>query len=83
MAKVVERVQTGVRLEKSLVKVLKGTAEYCDLTLGDLLEGVLLHVFEGKTPFSKPTLAVIANLKEVYGCELTAKDSHKLTERAK
>ena len=80
MARVVQRTQTGVRLEKSLLKVLKGTAEYCDITLGDLLEGIVLHVFEGKTPFSSETLEVIAGLKKVYGCELTASDSHKLTE---
>ena len=80
MARVVQRTQTGVRLEKSLLKVLKGTAEYCDITLGDLLEGIVLHVFEGKTPFSSETLEVIAGLKKVYGCELTAGDSHKLTE---
>ncbi len=80
MPRVVERTQTGVRIEKSLLKVLKGTAEYCELTLGDLLEGIVLHAFEGKAPFSKETLAVIADLKKVYGCELTAGDSHRLTE---
>ncbi|HLT91932.1 MAG TPA: hypothetical protein VKZ85_13425 [Woeseiaceae bacterium] len=79
---VVERTQTGVRLEKSLLKVLKGLAEYCDLTLGDLLEGIVLHAFEGKAPFSGETLAVIAELRKVYGCRLTAADAHQLTERA-
>ena len=53
--KLVERTQTGVRMEKSLLKVLKGLAEYCDLSLGDLLEGIVLHSFEGKPPFSKET----------------------------
>ena len=76
----VERVQTGVRLEKRLVKVLKGLAEYHDITLGDLLEGILLHAFEGKAPFSAETQKVIAQLKAVYGCELTASDSHRLAE---
>ena len=80
MPRVVERAQTGVRIEKSLLKVLKGTAEYCDITLGDLLEGIVLHAFEGKAPFSEQTLEVIAGLKAVYGCELTAADSHRLTE---
>ena len=47
---VVERVQTGVRMEKRLLKVLKGLAELKDLTLGDLLEGIILHAFENKTP---------------------------------
>lgn len=78
--KLVERAQTGVRLEKSLLKVLKGLAEYCDITLGDLLEGIVLHAFEGKAAFSPDTLAAIAELKKVYNCELTAADSHKLRE---
>ncbi len=82
MAPVVERAQTGVRLEKSLLKVLKGLAEYHDLSLGDLLEGIVLHAFEGKTPFSSDTLGVIADLKRVYGCRLTAADSHRLQERS-
>ena len=60
--------------------MLKGTAEYCDITLGDLLEGIVLHAFEGKAPFSPETLEVIAGLKQVYGCDLTAADSHRLTE---
>lgn len=76
----VERTQTGVRIEKSLLKVLKGLAEYCDLPLGDLLEGIVLHSFEGKAPFSGATCKVINDLKRVYGCELTADDSHKLME---
>ena len=78
--KLIERTQTGVRLEKSLLKVLKGLAEYCNLSLGDLLEGIVLHSFEGKPPFSTETREAIANLKKVYGCELTAADSHKLQE---
>jgi hypothetical protein len=79
-ATVVKRSQTGVRIESSLLKVLKGLAEYTDLTLGDLLEGIVLHAFEGKAPFSAETEAVIAQLKAVYGCDLTAADSHKLVE---
>jgi hypothetical protein len=79
-AKVVTRTQTGVRIESSLLKVLKGLAEYTDLSLGDLLEGIVLHAFEGKPPFSEETQKVIAQLKVVYGCELTASDSHRLAE---
>ena len=80
--RVVERVQTGVRIEKRLLKVLKALAEYHDLTLGDLLEGIVLHAFAGKCPFGKPSLEVIAGLKKVYGLELDAADSHHLVERA-
>jgi hypothetical protein len=76
MTRRVERVQTGVRLEKRLVKVLKGTAEYLDLTLGDLIEGIVLHAFEGKAPFESHTLDKIAQLKAIYGLDLGAADSH-------
>ncbi|MDT8071194.1 MAG: hypothetical protein ROO76_23810 [Terriglobia bacterium] len=76
----IERVQTGVRLEKRLLKVLKALAELKDLTLGDLLEGIVLHAFEGKAPFSRPTLGQIAELKRIYGLELRASDSHHLKE---
>ena len=78
----IERVQTGVRLERNLLKVLKGLAEYLDLSLGDLLEGIVLHSFEGTAPFGTTTREVIAELKRIYGCQLTAADSHKLTEAA-
>lgn len=78
----IERVQTGVRIEKRILKVMKALAEYLDISLGDLLEGIALHVFEGKAPFSTPTLAQIAALKKVYGLELTARHSHHLVERA-
>jgi len=76
----VERIQTGVRLEKRLVKVLKGTAEYLDLTLGDLIEGIVLHAFEDKAPFGLETLEKIAQLKAVYGLDLEEADSHRLQE---
>jgi hypothetical protein len=76
----VDRVQVGARMEKTIVKVLKGLAEYLDISLGDLLEGVTLHALEGKAPFSKETLAQVERLKIVYGLELTAEDSHQLVE---
>ena len=81
--KVVTRTQTGVRIESSLLKVLKALSEYTDLSLGDLLEGIVLHAFEGKAPFSSETQTVIDQLKSVYGCELAASDSHMLTEESK
>lgn len=78
---VVERVQTGVRIEKRILKVLKGLAEILDLSLGDLLEGVVLHAFEGKAPFGKDTLQKIAELKKIYGLDLDASASHRMEER--
>ncbi len=78
--RIITRTQTGVRIESSLLKVLKGLAEYTNLSLGDLLEGIVLHSFEGKAPFSGDTLAAIEKLKSVYGCTLTAADSHRLDE---
>jgi hypothetical protein len=78
----VERVQTGVRIEKRVLKVLKALAEYHDLTLGDLLEGIVLHAFEGKAPFGEESRRRIAELKKVYGLDLDARASHRMTERA-
>jgi predicted DNA-binding ribbon-helix-helix protein len=79
---VVERVQTGVRLERRLLKVLKALAEYKNMTLGDLMEGIVLHAFEGKDPFTAETLRKIGELKSIYGLELDAKASHRLRERS-
>ena len=77
----IERIQTGIRMEKRLLKVLKGLAEYHDISLGDLLEGIVLHVFEGKLPFKRQSLKKVAELKKVYNLDLTSADSHKLVER--
>jgi epoxyqueuosine reductase QueG len=76
----VERIQTGVRLEKRMLKVLKALAEQKDMTLGDLLEGIVLHAFEGKAPFSQETLATIAQLKSIYGLDLDAGASHRMVD---
>jgi hypothetical protein len=76
------RVQTGVRVEKRILLVLKALAGSLDLTLGDLLEGIVLHAFEGKVPFRPATLARIAALREVYQLDLVASDSHQLSEGA-
>lgn len=78
--KTIQRVQTGVRIEKRLLKVLKGLAEYLDISVGDLLEGVLLHSFDNKLPFGDKTLQKIEQLKKVYELDLGSADSHKLTE---
>ena len=76
----IERIQTGVRMERRLVKVLKALAEYHDLSLGDLLEGIVLHAFEGKAPFGPESMRRIAEIKKIYGLDLNATHAHKLTE---
>ena len=78
--KQVTRTQTGVRLESRLLKVLKALATELEMPLGDLIEGIVLHAFEGKVPFSPATLKQIKALRGVYGLDLTARDSHKLRE---
>ena len=77
----IERMQTGMRIEKRMVKVLKALAEYLDMTLGDLIEGIVLHAFDGKVPFSQTTLKKINDLKKVYELELDSTHSHKLIEK--
>jgi hypothetical protein len=78
--RVVERVQTGVRIEKRLLKVLKALAEYHDLTVGDLLEGIVLHAFDGLCPFQEESLRRIRELKQIYKLDLDAASSHRLVE---
>ena len=78
---IIERVQTGVRLEKRLLKVLKAMAEYHDMTLGDLLEGIVLHAFDGKPAFGEESLGRIAEFKRLYHLDLDASASHRLLER--
>ncbi len=77
----IERTQTGLRIERGTLKVLKALAEYLDLSLGDLVEGIVLHAFEGQVPFSPAVRDKIEQLKRVYGLTLTAADAHKMTER--
>lgn len=77
---VISRVQTGVRIEKRLLKVLRAFADYRDLTLGDLLEGIILHAFDGKCPFNQRSMQQIEELKKIYGLELDSSASHRLTE---
>jgi hypothetical protein len=77
---IVERVQTGVRLEKRILKVLKGLAAYHEISLGDLLEGIVLHAFDGKCPFQRQSLSRIRDLKKLYGLDLNASASHRLIE---
>jgi len=79
----IERVQTGVRMEKRLLKVLRAFADYNDLTLGDLMEGIVLHVFDGKCPFSETSLGRIRELKKFYGLDLDSSASHNLVEASR
>ncbi len=62
------------------MKVLRAFADYHDLTLGDLLEGIVLHAFDGKCPFNSASLQRIQELKKFYGLDLNSSASHRLTE---
>lgn len=77
----VERVQTGLRIEKRMLKVLKAMAEFHDLTLGDLVEGIVLHAFEGKAAFGPESLEHIRKLKHIYGMDFDASQAHRLIDR--
>ena len=77
----VERVQTGVRIEKRMLKVLKALAEYLDISLGDLIEGIVLHAFDGKpSPFDEDLLQRIATLKQVYNMDYDSRAAHHFEE---
>jgi hypothetical protein len=81
-AKKIARVQTGVRIERRILQILKSVAAFHEISLGDLLEGIFLHAFEGKPAFGDETMALIKTLRETYGFDLTAADSHMLLEDA-
>ena len=76
----IERTQTGLRLEKRMLKVLKGLAEHLEISLAELVEGIVLHSFDGKTPFSTATLEKVSQLKLVYDLDLTSADAHALSD---
>lgn len=76
----IERVQLGVRMEKRLIKVLKAMAEYHDMSLGDLMEGIILHAMEGKSPFSEETMENIQKFKEIYGMDYDSSAAHNFIE---
>jgi len=78
--KTVARVQTGVRVERRILKILKSVAAFHEISMSDLLEGMILHNFEGKTPFGPETLALIETLRKSYKLDLTAADSHRIFE---
>jgi hypothetical protein len=77
----IERVQTGVRMERRIMLVLKALAASLDISVGDLLEGIVLHAFEGRSPFGSDSVAKIRALKDVFALDLTAADSHLLVDR--
>jgi len=83
---VIERVQIGVRMEKSMVKVLKALAEFDSLTLGQLLEKIVLHSFEpvpgqegemSASPHSQAALAAVADFKRIYGMNVDDRELRK------
>ncbi len=87
---VVERVQLGVRMEKRMVQVLKGLAEFKDMSLGQLLEEIVLHSFEPveghegqmtASAHSKASLAAIADLKRVYGMNYDTHASYEFQDK--
>jgi hypothetical protein len=62
----IERVQTGVRIEKRMLKVQKALAEATDLSLGAVFEDIVLHAFAGLSTFDHPrSQEQIASLKDV------------------
>ena len=86
---VVERVQLGVRMEKTMVKVLKGLAEFEGVSLGQLLEKIVLHSFEpvpgqegemAASPHGPKALAAIADLKRVYGMDFDVHADRRFAE---
>ena len=77
-----ERVQCGVRLEKSLLKVLKGLAEYMDISLAEMIELCALSAFELPGGFSKGTQRRIQQLRQIYDVDYGLADLQSRLFRA-
>lgn len=78
----VDRVQTGVRIEKRILKVLKGTAEFYEIPVGELIEAIVLHAFDGKCAFDPEAVTRIRQLKAIYNLDLDSTASHRLTDKS-
>ena len=67
-----------------MVKVLKAMAEYGDMTLGELLEDIILHSFEGGSAqtFGADDLRVIGEFKKVYGMNYDVHSNYRFVEKA-
>jgi len=76
----IQRIQTGVRIEQSMLKVLRGLAEYFNISLGDLIEGIVLHAFEGGSAFTEAQREKIDQLKAVYGMDYGVEAAHNMVE---
>jgi hypothetical protein len=75
-----ERIQIGVKMEKRMVKVLKALAEYHDISLGEMLESLVLHAFEHRLAFDEAILSRVEQLKRVYGMDYDVSVGHEFTE---
>ena len=85
----IERVDVSVRMERKIVMVLEALADYRQMSLGELLEKVVLHSFEAApghegemcaSPYSKESLALIADLKRTYDLDFDTHASRRFQE---
>jgi hypothetical protein len=69
-------------MEKRMVKVLKGMAEYLDVTLGELLEDMVLHSFEGggANAFGPLALEKVKEFKKIYGMDYDVHVNYRWVE---
>ncbi len=62
-----QRVQLGLRMNKSVVKVLKATAEYMDMPFSALIESMAVTALEGQCIFGPDVMEKIEQFKSIYG----------------
>lgn len=82
MKRPLERVQCGVRLEKNLLKVLKGLAEYLEISLAEVVELCALTAFEQPGGFSRGTQRRIHQLRQIYDVDYSLADLQSRLFRA-
>lgn len=77
---VIERVDVLVRLEKRLAALLQDLARHKRMSIGGVLEEMLLHTNEGVGPHTKTTLHYIQELKKKHGIDYDSHASYRFVE---
>ena len=76
----IERVDVRVRLEKRLAALLGDLAVHKRMSVGEVLEEMILHTNEGAGPHTKTTLRHIQELKARHGIDYDSHGSYRFVE---
>ncbi len=76
----IERVDVRVRLEKRLASLLEDLAAHKRMSVGEVMEEMILHTNDGVGPHTKTTLRHIQQLKARHGIDYDSHGSYRFVE---